>query len=395
MKKILIVFGTRPEAIKLAPLIKEIEKDSQLKAKTCVFRQHREMLNQVLGVFNIKPTFDLKVSISDRDLFAKNLNIFSKTINLSNTGLAFLKFFRILKKERPDLLIIQGDTSTAFFASFIAFHFKIPIAHIEAGLRTSDKYRPFPEEINRRLISVLASYHFAPTPKAVNSLLSEGISKEGIFLTGNTGIDALLMIFDRQKSPQKQKAIEEYFRKKWNFVFNDNKKIILVTGHRRENFGRGLENICQALRELGQRNPDLKIIYPLHLNPNVRESVYKILGTGKNNIYLIEPLDYENFIYLLAKSYLILTDSGGIQEEAPYLGKPLLIMRETTERPEVVEAGVAKLVGTDKEKIIEETENLLNDQILYKKMSEIKKIYGSGQASKNIVNILKNNLNPN
>ena len=388
MKKILMVFGTRPEAIKFAPIIKEIQNHSFLKGIVCVFRQHDKMLDHILKIFNIKPDYDLKITLSDRALFSKGINIFRKIKNLAVSGISFLKFLKILKKEKPDILMVQGDTSTAFLAAFLAYHFKIKIAHIEAGLRTYDKYSPFPEEMNRQLISRLADFHFAPTERAKNNLLKEGISKEKIFLTGNTAIDALFMIKEKQK-----KNIMEYennFLKKHRIDFKD-KKIILVTAHRRESFGEGLKNIFSAIKEIAQKRKDIEIIYPVHLNPNVYYLAQEILG-DISNIHLIEPLEYDEFVFLMNKSYLILTDSGGIQEEAPSLKKPVLVMRNTTERQEGVDIGVARLVGTKTENIIKETLLLLDSRDIYNSMAIGNNPYGDGTAVKRIIKAI-NDLN--
>lgn len=381
MKKIMMVFGTRPEAIKLAPIIREIKNNPFLKGVVCVFRQHKEMLDQVLKIFEIKPDYDLKIMLSDKALFGKKINIFRKIKNLAVSGISFLKFLRILKKEKPDVLMVQGDTSTAFLAAFLAYHFKIKIAHIEAGLRTYNKYSPFPEEINRQLISRLADFHFAPTEQAKNNLLKEGISAEKIFLTGNTAIDALFIIKEKQ-----EKSAAEYeneFLKKYGIDFN-NKKIILVTAHRRESFGEGLKNIFLAIKEIAQKRSDVEIIYPVHLNPNVYHLAQEMLR-GVPNIHLIESLEYDNFVFLMNKSCLILTDSGGIQEEAPSLKKPVLVMRETTERQEGIEAGVSKLVGTSPENIINETLLLLESRDAYNSMATGINPYGDGAAAEKII----------
>lgn len=383
-QKILMVFGTRPEAIKFAPVIKAIKNNPSLKGVICVFRQHDKMLDHVLKAFNIAPDYDLKITISDKALFSKGINIFKKIKNLAISGISFLKFLRILKKEKPDILMVQGDTSTAFLAAFLAFHFKIKIAHIEAGLRTHDKYSPFPEEMNRQLICRLADFHFAPTEQAKNNLLREGIAEEKIFLTGNTAIDALFMVKEKQKE-----NIAEYdnnFSEKYGFDLK-NKKIILVTAHRRESFGEGLKNIFSAIKEIARKRSDVEIIYPVHLNPNVYHSAQEMLS-GISNIHLIEPLEYDEFVFLMDKSYLILTDSGGIQEEAPSLHKPILVMRNITERQEGIEAGVSKLVGTAPENIINETLLLLDNKVLYDKMASGNNPYGDGKAAERILDVL-------
>ena len=383
--KILFVFGTRPEAIKMAPVIQELKTESsKFKVVVCVTAQHREMLDQVLELFSIMPDYDL--------------DIMTKRQSLPNlTARVLIDVTRIMENENPDIVFVQGDTTTTFAAAQAAFYLKIPVAHIEAGLRTGNRYSPFPEEINRRLTSVMTDFHFAPTKGAEKNLILEGVEKSSIFITGNTGIDALMAVVRRQKTEDRsQKSevrkgmMEKYFRERWNIALTadtDKSKLILVTGHRRESFGKGFQRICKALRMLAGDNPDIQIVYPVHLNPNVKEPVYSILG-DMNNIHLISPLDYEPFVFLMSRSYLILTDSGGIQEEAPSLGVPVLVMRDTTERPDGIEAGSAKLVGTDTEKIITETQKLLNDKIEYDRMSKTINPYGDGQASKRIVRII-------
>ncbi|MCL0066616.1 UDP-N-acetylglucosamine 2-epimerase (non-hydrolyzing) [Thermodesulfovibrionales bacterium] len=385
MIKILFVFGTRPEAIKMAPVIQELKTESsKFKVVVCVTAQHREMLDQVLELFSIMPDYDL--------------DIMTKRQSLPNlTARVLIDVTRIMENENPDIVFVQGDTTTTFAAAQAAFYLKIPVAHIEAGLRTGNRYSPFPEEINRRLTSVMTDFHFAPTKGAEKNLILEGVEKSSIFITGNTGIDALMAVVRRQKTEDRsQKSevrkgmMEKYFRERWNIALTadtDKSKLILVTGHRRESFGKGFQRICKALRMLAGDNPDIQIVYPVHLNPNVKEPVYSILG-DMNNIHLISPLDYEPFVFLMSRSYLILTDSGGIQEEAPSLGVPVLVMRDTTERPDGIEAGSAKLVGTDTEKIITETQKLLNDKIEYDRMSKTINPYGDGQASKRIVRII-------
>jgi len=372
MKKILFIFGTRPETIKLAPVIDKLKaEDGEFKTFVCVTAQHRQLLDQALSIFKIKPDIDL-------NLMRENQSLDDLTVNVIK-GVT-----KVLLDIKPDIVLVQGDTTTAAAASLASFYQKIPVGHVEAGLRTKNKYSPFPEEINRRLISVLADYHFAPTKTAKEALLFEGVLEEKIFLTGNTAIDALSMVNNKEEN------LEKYFKEKYNLLLDKGQKIILVTGHRRESFGRGFENICLALKEIAERNPEATIVYSVHSNPNVRGPVYKILGSGPKNICLTKPLDYKTFVYLLNKSYLILTDSGGIQEEAPSLGKPVLVMRDTTERIEGIEAGTAKLVGTDKEKIIRETERLLNDPSLYQEMSKVKNPYGDGRAAERIFKVLRN-----
>lgn len=375
-KKILIVFGTRPEAIKMAPVVKEIEKHPELKGIVCVTAQHRQMLDQVLNIFNIKPDHDLDIMRENQDLF-----------DISTSCLSGLK--DVFKREQPDIVMVQGDTTTAFVAGLASYYLKIPIGHVEAGLRTYDKYSPFPEEKNRHLLSALADFHFAPTGWAKSNLLKEGIPAEKIWITGNTVIDALQYIVDMQKNADNEKYWIKYFEEKCKIVLPHyaNLKLILVTGHRRENFGKGFENICLALKEIAETRKDAIIVYPVHLNPNVQKPVRTILN-GIPNVHLIEPLEYEPFVFLMNHSYLILTDSGGIQEEAPSLGKPVLVIRNTTERPEGIEAGTVKLVGTDRKKIISETTELLDNLLLYERMSKAVNPYGDGKAAEKIVNIV-------
>ena len=381
MKKIMLIFGTRPEAIKLAPIIQRLKAEgSKFKPIVCVTAQHREMLDQVLNLFEIEPDYDLNIMIDNQDLF----DVTVKALN----GLK-----EILKKEKPDIALVQGDTTTSFVASLAAFYLKIPIGHVEAGLRTYNKYSPFPEEKNRHLTGVLADYHFAPTEWAKNNLLKENVPKDRIWVTGNTVIDALMEVVSKQKAVSSQKYWDSYFKEKWNLTLptntdTNNYKLILVTGHRRESFGEGFRNICLALKEIAKR-PDVFIVYPVHLNPNVQKLVYEILGSNQTNIFLIDPLDYEPFIYLISKSYRILTDSGGIQEEALSLGKPVLVMRNVTERPEGIEARVVKLVGTDKERIVAETEILLDNKKAYEKIAQASNPYGDEKAAEKIVNILE------
>ncbi|MDY6861619.1 MAG: UDP-N-acetylglucosamine 2-epimerase (non-hydrolyzing) [Thermodesulfobacteriota bacterium] len=381
MQKIVIIIGTRPEAIKMAPVIRQLKAyHSKFKTVICLTSQHREMLDQVLRIFAISPDHDLNI-------MQKNQNLFDITVR-TMTGLK-----DILKKESPDMVMIQGDTTTAFVAGLAAYYLEIPIGHIEAGLRTYNKYHPFPEEANRHLLSVLADYHFAPTKWAKSNLIKEGIKEENVWVTGNTVIDALFMISSRQKTNKSKGFLAAHFKEKYNLTLPvHNQKLLLVTGHRRENFGEGFKNICYALKEIAERRKDVTIIYPVHLNPNVQKPVRSILN-NQGNIHLIEPLEYELFVFLMNNSYIILTDSGGIQEEAPSLCKPVLVMRHNTERPEGVEAGTVKLVGTDKETIINNTFELLENQLLYEKMSKTANPYGDGKAAERIVNILLNFIN--
>jgi UDP-N-acetylglucosamine 2-epimerase (non-hydrolysing) len=374
MMHILTIFGTRPEAIKLAPVIKALEDHSDLfRSSVCVTGQHREMLDQVLPIFEIQPNHDLNIMKPKQDLYGI-------------TSEVLLKLKGLLEDVKPDLVLVQGDTTTTFAAGLAAFYQKIRIGHVEAGLRTYEKYKPFPEEVNRHLTSVMADYHFAPTERARLHLLQEGVSEEKVFVTGNTVIDALYRVLRRQAIPENERKMESYFNEAFGLSAYD-QRIILVTAHRRESFGTGFENICEALKEIALKNGDVRIVYPVHLNPSVREPVHRILGKV-DRVYLIEPLDYEPFIYLMSKSHLILTDSGGIQEEAPSLGKPVLVMREVTERPEAVEAGTARLVGPRREDIASETQRLLDHSDEYQKMASIKNPYGDGKASERIIQIL-------
>ena len=377
MKKILTIFGTRPEAIKMAPVIRELSRHpDRFESRVCVTAQHRQMLDQVLRLFDIRPDHDLDIMTPGQDLFAVTAHV-----------LIGLK--EVLEAERPDLVLVQGDTTTTMAASLAAFYLRIPVGHIEAGLRTGDKYAPFPEEINRRISSVAADLHFAPTEKARQNLLSEGIAPETTYVTGNTVIDALLATvekIDREKLGPRIAADLVENHPALAEVFPD-QRFILVTGHRRENFGQGFENICRALKEIANRYPEIAIVYPVHLNPNVQEPVRRILGDAPN-IHLIEPLDYLPFVFLMSRSHLILTDSGGVQEEAPSLGKPVLVMRETTERPEAVEAGTVRLVGTDEEKILANVEELLTDDGAYREMARAINPYGDGKAAVRIRKVL-------
>jgi len=366
MKKIFFVFGTRPEAIKLAPVIIEAKRHKEILTKVLITGQHREMLDEVLRVFRIKPDFDLNVMRPNQELSEVTSRIL---IGVEN----------ILKEEKPDWVIIQGDTTTVLATALACYYQKISLAHVEAGLRSFDKYQPFPEEINRRLVSHIADINFAPTKGAAENLLKEGIDKKKILITGNTVIDALLMAVGKKVRLNKE-------LKKVDF----RKRIILVTAHRRENFGTPLENICNAVKEISKLSDDLEIVYPLHLNPNVQETAKGVLSNAPN-IKLLQPLDYLTFCYLMKKSYLILTDSGGIQEEAPSLHKPVLILRSVTERPEVVQVGAAILVGTEKEKIVKEVKNLLEDKKRYRQMAFVHNPFGDGKASRRIIGWLVKN----
>ncbi|RIJ49720.1 UDP-N-acetylglucosamine 2-epimerase (non-hydrolyzing) [Maribellus luteus] len=373
--KVLIIFGTRPEAIKMAPLVKEFEKHSDyFQTKVCVTAQHREMLDQVLDIFDIKPDYDLDIMKQGQDLFDISARV-------------LLGIRNILQDFTPDIVFVHGDTSTSTFAALAAFYQQIPVAHIEAGLRTNNIYSPWPEEMNRQMTGRIASYHFCPTVFAKNNLLKENISDRNIVVTGNTVIDALFLVLDKIKNDRnKEISIERAIRDKGYSI--SERKFLLVTGHRRENFGHGFINICEALKEIALSNPDIDIVYPMHLNPNVRKPVTEILN-NVGNVFLIEPLEYLAFVYLMSKSYFVITDSGGIQEEAPSLGKPVLVMRDTTERPEAVEAGTVILVGTDKEKIVLEAERLLKDSGHFERMSELHNPYGDGKATEKIIEYLK------
>tara|TARA_B100000900_G_scaffold53214_1_gene39424 strand:+ start:7420 stop:8532 length:1113 start_codon:yes stop_codon:yes gene_type:complete len=369
MKKILIVFGTRPEAIKMAPVIKAFDMNSNFQTKVCVTAQHREMLDQVLEFFEITPDFDL-------DLMKPNQNLHNLTAEIIN-GLKI-----VLEKFPADFVFVHGDTTTTMAASITAFYSGAKVCHVEAGLRTNNKYAPFPEEINRQITARIADYHFAPTNQSKENLLNENINQSNIIVTGNTVIDALLDGVERIKS------IENDTIDMLKNIIDDKKELILVTGHRRENHGKGFLNICYALKQIAEKN-NVQIIYPVHLNPNVQKPVNDILS-NVNNINLIDPLPYEAFIWLMEKSKLIITDSGGVQEEAPSLGKPVLVMRNTTERPEAVAAGTVILVGTNTDKIIEEASLLLKDKSKYEKMSRLHNPYGDGKASFRIVKFLLN-----
>lgn len=368
MKKILIVFGTRPEAIKLCPLVLEFKKHpEEFETVVCVTAQHREMLDQVLEIFSIKPDYDLNLMTHNQSLAELTTRCIS--------GLDV-----VIKKVDPDMLIVQGDTTTTFSAALAAYYSEIKIGHVEAGLRTYNKYSPFPEEVNRKLTSAISDLHFAPTQENKNCLVKENIPDEDITVTGNTVIDALFWV--RKKINQENRTYEEF----QDIDFS--KKIILVTGHRRENFGEGFKHIFTAIKKIAENNRDTEIVYPVHLNPNVREPVNQILA-GISNVKLIEPLDYEPFIFIMDKSYFIISDSGGVQEEAPSIGKPVLVTRNTTERQEAVKAGAVKLVGTDSQNIFLAAEKLLNDSASYQQMSNIRNPYGDGHACEKIIKSLQ------
>ena len=368
--RVLCVFGTRPEAIKMAPVIRELRRYPDLfETRVCVTAQHREMLDQVLNLFSIQPDIDLNLMEPDQALS----ELTSRVITTMT---------RVLEQERPDWVLIQGDTTTVMATALAAFYLRIPVGHVEAGLRTRDRYNPFPEEINRRLVGVLATYHFAPTQTAKEALLAEGVPAESIVVTGNTVVDALYWILGQPPSEQSRQLFAEL-----GLLGNKNRRLILVTAHRRESFGQRFESLCRGLRRLVERNPDVYLIYPVHMNPNVRGPVYRILA-GHERIRLVEPLPYETFVRLMDVAYIVLTDSGGIQEEAPVLGKPVLVLREKTERPEVIDAGVAKLVGTDEERIVDEAERLLHDVDAYQAMAKVGSLFGDGHAAERIVQTL-------
>lgn len=375
MKKILLVFGTRPEAIKMAPLVKALQKDTEhFETRVCVTAQHRQMLDQVLEVFGITPEYDLNIMAPNQDLY-------------DITAKVLLGLREVLKDFRPDTVLVHGDTTTSMAASLAAFYMQIPVGHVEAGLRTYNMLSPWPEEMNRQVTDRICTYYFAPTEQSRANLLQENIDAKKIFITGNTVIDALLMAVDiiSTTAGVKEKMAKELQEK--GYTVGD-REYILVTGHRRENFGDGFLHICKAIKELAALHPEMDIVYPVHLNPNVQKPVYELLS-GLSNVYLIPPLDYLPFIYAMQHSTLLLTDSGGVQEEAPSLGKPVLVMRDTTERPEAVEAGTVKLVGTNAEAIVSNVTALLLDKEMYKRMSETHNPYGDGQACERIIAALR------
>ncbi len=374
MKKILIVFGTRPEAIKMAPLVKAFKNNNNFDTRVCVTAQHRQMLDQVLDIFEIVPEYDLNIMKAGQDLYDITANV-------------LVGIRDVLTDFEPDVVFVHGDTSTTFSTSLAAYYAKVKVGHIEAGLRTYDIYSPWPEEGNRQLTGVLANYHFAPTAQSQQNLLTEGKDKNNIFVTGNTVIDALMYVVHRIDN---QPELKQKIRAKISaqYPLETQRKVILVTGHRRENFGQGFINICEGLKQIALNNPEIDIVYPVHLNPNVQRPVNEILSNIAN-IYLIDPLQYEEFIYLMSQAYFIITDSGGIQEEAPSLGKPVLVMRDTTERPEAVVAGTVKLVGCDQAVLVREAEKLLNDQNEYEMMSRAHNPYGDGKACERVVQLMQ------
>ncbi len=378
MNKVMLVFGTRPEAIKMAPLVKKFEASEDFETIVCVTAQHREMLDQVLSLFEITPDYDLDIMKPGQDLYEVTSNI-------------LLGLKPILQESKPDIVLVHGDTATTMATSIAAFYSRIAVGHVEAGLRTNNIYSPWPEEGNRQVTGRLTTYHFAPTEESRANLLKENVDVENVIVTGNTVIDALLSVVSKIRGDGALKSNIENLIAKKGYKIDSNRRMILVTGHRRENFGEGFLNICKALKSLANEYKDVDIVYPVHLNPNVQKPVREILA-NVDNIYLIEPLDYEPFVYLMDRSYFILTDSGGIQEEAPSLGKPVLVMRDTTERPEAVRAGTVKLVGTDQDLIIKESKKLLDSDEAYTQMARSHNPYGDGKACERIVEYLNDRL---
>ena len=382
MKKIMLVFGTRPEAIKMAPLVKEFQKNTKdFKTLVCVTGQHRQMLDQVLHIFSIKPDYDLNIMKQGQDLY-------------DVTSRVLLGMRDVLKKVQPDVVLVHGDTTTSTAAALAAFYQQIPVGHVEAGLRTHNIYSPWPEEMNRQITGRIATYHFAPTSLSKQNLLAENIKEEAVTVTGNTVIDALYMVVDKIKNDKELDAELEDTLKTSGYDIKrlkNGKKLVLITGHRRENFGDGFMSMCRAIQTLTKKYPDVDFVYPMHLNPNVRKPIHEIWGEDLSNLcnmFFIEPLEYLSFVYLMEKSSIVLTDSGGIQEEAPGLGKPVLVMRDTTERPEALKAGTVKLVGTDYDKIVTEVSSLLDNQMYYDEMSKAVNPYGDGKACERIVGLL-------
>lgn len=382
MKKIMLVFGTRPEAIKMAPLVKEFQKyQKEFRTVVCVTGQHREMLDQVLHIFSIKPDYDLNIMKQGQDLY-------------DVTSRVLLGMRDVLKKVQPDVVLVHGDTTTSTAAALAAFYQQIPVGHVEAGLRTHNIYSPWPEEMNRQITGRIATYHFAPTSLSKQNLLAENIKEEAVTVTGNTVIDALYMVVDKIKNDKELDAELEDTLKTSGYDIKrlkNGKKLVLITGHRRENFGDGFMSMCRAIQTLTKKYPDVDFVYPMHLNPNVRKPIHEIWGEDLSNLcnmFFIEPLEYLSFVYLMEKSSIVLTDSGGIQEEAPGLGKPVLVMRDTTERPEALKAGTVKLVGTDYDKIVTEVSSLLDNQMYYDEMSKAVNPYGDGKACERIVGLL-------
>ena len=380
MKRVMLVFGTRPEAIKMAPLVQEFRKHpDQYETLVCVTGQHREMLDQVLNIFGIVPNYDLNIMKPGQDLYDVTARILSGMRD-------------ILTRTQPDVLLVHGDTTTSMAVALAAFYQQIPVGHVEAGLRTHNIYSPWPEEMNRQITGRIATYHFSPTPLSRENLLREGIDKSRILVTGNTVIDALYAVVNKMKDDvplqlSLEKELKAAGYDTGRLVTEEGRRLVLITGHRRENFGDGFLHICLAIKMLSEKYPDVDFVYPMHLNPNVRKPIKEIFGENcQSNLFFIEPLEYLSFVYLMEKSHIVLTDSGGIQEEAPGLGKPVLVMRDTTERPEALEAGTVKLVGTDYDKIVSEVSSLLDDAQYYEKMSRAVNPYGDGKACERIVN---------
>lgn len=383
MKTVMLVFGTRPEAIKMCPLVKEFQKyPNSFRTIVCVTGQHREMLDQVLQIFEVTPDYDLNIMKQGQDLY-------------DVTSRVLLGLRDVLEQEQPDIVFVHGDTTTSTAAALAAFYQQIPVAHVEAGLRTHNIYSPWPEEMNRQITSRIAAYNYAPTPLSRQNLLQENVANETITVTGNTVIDALYMVVNKIKQDQQlgEQLAQNILTAGYDVNrLNHNKKMVLITGHRRENFGDGFINMCTAIKDLTQKYPDVDFIYPMHLNPNVRKPIHEVFGEDLNdlgNMFFIEPLEYLNFVYLMEKCTIVLTDSGGIQEEAPGLGKPVLVMRDTTERPEAVDAGTVKLVGTNYQKIVDNVSQLLDDLEYYNTMSKAVNPYGDGKACERIVNQLR------
>lgn len=381
----MLVFGTRPEAIKMAPLVKECQSHSSVQTIVCVTGQHREMLDQVLQIFDIKPDYDLNIMKDGQDLY-------------DVTSRVLVGMREVLKQVKPNLVLVHGDTTTSTAAALAAFYQQIPVGHVEAGLRTHNIYSPWPEEINRQLTGRIATYHFSPTCLSKYNLLNEGVKEDNIAVTGNTVIDALYWVVNKIKSDIQLEVKLGLVLKKAGYDverLSNSKKLVLITGHRRENFGDGFISMCRAIKTLTEKYIDVDFVYPMHLNPNVRQPIHEVFGENLselNNMFFIEPLEYLSFIYLMEKSTIILTDSGGIQEEAPGLGKPVLVMRDTTERPEALDAGTVKLVGTDYSKIVNNVSALLDDQNLYNEMSKAVNPYGDGNAAMRIYNIFSSKL---
>ncbi|WP_078736268.1 non-hydrolyzing UDP-N-acetylglucosamine 2-epimerase [Porphyromonas circumdentaria] len=386
MKRVMLVFGTRPEAIKMAPLVKALQaKTNDFETIVCVTGQHKEMLDQVLDLFDIKPDYDLAIMKQGQDLY-------------DVTSRVLLGMREVLKQSKPDVVLVHGDTTTSTAAALAAFYQQISVGHVEAGLRTHNIYSPWPEEMNRQLTARMATYHFTPTKLSQDNLLAEGISNDRIFVTGNTVIDALQQVVASIKNnPNLQKEVEQKLLQSGYDLtrLHKERRLILITGHRRENFGNGFLSICRAIQTLSKRFPEVDFVYPMHLNPNVRKPIHDVFGKELNkweNLFFIEPLEYLQFVTLMERSFIVLTDSGGIQEEAPGLGKPVLVMRDTTERPEAVEAGTVKLVGTDYDQIVSNVERLLTDELAYAEMSRANNPYGDGNACSYIVEVLSQSL---